>query len=186
VPRGRRSTAFNDANEILQQLINDGRISTAEINRVREIRELEQRLAALRGGGGVARRRGRPPGSASGLRKSPSASRQLQGRYLALVRQIPKSRRAQFGQIAKDKGREAAIRAMQSVVGSGKPAKGRGGKRRRRAVKLSGPQLASRKLQGRYLGLIRQIPATQRSRYSKIAKDKGREAAIKEMQSAVK
>jgi hypothetical protein len=102
------------------------------------------------------------------------------------VRQIPKTRRKQFGQIAKDKGREAAIRAMQSVVGSGKPAAGRGGKRRRRAAKLSGPQLASRKLQGQYLGLIRQVPASQRSRYSKIVKDKGREAAIKELQSAVK
>ena len=36
-----------------------------------------------------------------------------------------------------------------------------------------------------YLGLIRQISASQRGKYAKIAKDKGREAAIKEMQSAV-
>ena len=45
--------------------------------------------------------------------------------------------------------------------------------------------LASRKVQGRYLGLIRQIPASQRGKYTKIAKEKSREAAIKEMQSAL-
>jgi hypothetical protein len=46
--------------------------------------------------------------------------------------------------------------------------------------------LASRQLQGRYLGLIRQIPASQRGRYTKTAKERGREAAIKEMQSALR
>jgi O6-methylguanine-DNA--protein-cysteine methyltransferase len=111
----------------------------------------------------------------------------LQGRYLALVRRIPAGKRARFGQIAKEKGREAAIRAMQSEVGSSKPAAtAGGGKRRRRTAKLSSEQLASRQLQGRYLGLIRQIPASQRARFKKIVKDKGREAAIKELQSAVK
>ncbi|MDQ6800000.1 MAG: hypothetical protein M3041_04100 [Acidobacteriota bacterium] len=115
------------------------------------------------------------------------ASRQLQGRYLALVRRIPAGKRARFGQIAKEKGREAAIRAMQDEVGGSKAASTSGnGKRRRRSAKLSSAQLASRQLQGRYLGLIRQIPASQRARFTKIAKDKGREAAIKEMQSAVK
>jgi O6-methylguanine-DNA--protein-cysteine methyltransferase len=115
------------------------------------------------------------------------ASRQLQGRYLALVRRIPATKRARFGQIAKEKGREAAIRAMQSEVGGAKaPSANGGGKRKRRSAKLSSEQLASRQLQGRYLGLIRQIPASQRARYKKIVKDKGREAAIKELQSAVK
>jgi hypothetical protein len=45
--------------------------------------------------------------------------------------------------------------------------------------------LASRKLQGRYLAFIRQIPATKRAQYQKTAKEKGREAAIKEMQVAL-
>src|SRR5262249_15988664 len=144
-------------------------------------------------GGAALRRRGRPPASArrrtasSALTSQQRASRQLQGRYLALVRQIPASRRAHFGKIAQDKGREAAIRAMPSVVGGGRAAGNRGRARRRRSsAKLSSQQLASRQLQGRYLGLIRQIPASQRSRYAKIAKDKGREAAIREMQAAVK
>jgi O6-methylguanine-DNA--protein-cysteine methyltransferase len=195
VPRGRRAAVPNDAQEILQQLISEGRISAQDVDRCRQITDLERQLAALRGGGG-ARRRGRPPGmsargkstaSSSVLTSEQRASRQLQGRYLALVRRIPAGKRARFGQIAKEKGREAAIRAMQSEVGSSKPAAtAGGGKRRRRSVKLSSEQLASRQLQGRYLGLIRQIPASQRARYKKIVKDKGREAAIKELQSAVK
>ena len=57
--------------------------------------------------------------------------------------------------------------------------------RRRRVRRLSAAGLASRKIQGRYLGLIRQIPASQRAKYTKIAKEKSREAAIKEMQSAL-
>ena len=195
MPRGRRAAVPNDAQEILQQLISEGRISAQDVDRARRISDLERQLAALRGGGG-ARRRGRPPGmgargkstaSSSVLTSEQQASRQLQGRYLALVRRIPAGKRARFGQIAKEKGREAAIRAMQSEVGTSKPAAtSGGGKRRRRTVKLSAEQLASRQLQGRYLGLIRQIPASQRARFKKIVKDKGREAAIKELQSAVK
>ncbi|MBV9067972.1 MAG: hypothetical protein JO231_04625 [Acidobacteria bacterium] len=58
------------------------------------------------------------------------------------------------------------------------------GKRRRRA-RITPEQLASRQLQGRYLGLIRQIPANKRGQYQKIAKESGREAAINAMKSAV-
>ena len=60
-----------------------------------------------------------------------------------------------------------------------------GRKRRRRRSAITAEQLASRQLQGRYLGLIRQIPASRRGQYQRTAKEKGREAAIKEMQSAL-
>lgn len=63
--------------------------------------------------------------------------------------------------------------------------KARAKRRRRRAI-ITPEQLASRQLQGRYLGLIRQIPANKRGQYQKTAKEKGREAAIKQMQSALK
>ena len=53
--------------------------------------------------------------------------------------------------------------------------------RRRRRARITPEQLASRQLQGRYLGLIRQIPASKRAQYQKIAKERGREAAINEM-----
>jgi uncharacterized protein YbjQ (UPF0145 family) len=49
---------------------------------------------------------------------------------------------------------------------------------------VSAETLASRQLQGRYLALIRQIPAQKRAQYAKTAKEKGREAAIKEMRNA--
>ena len=130
MPRGRRSNS-SDAQDILQALIREGRISSSDINRYREIRQLEQRLEALRGGGG---RRGRRPGMTT------------------------------------------AATATQRAAAGG---------RRGRRGPITAQQLASRKLQGRYLGLIRQIPASQRARYAKIAKDKGREAAIKDMQSAL-
>jgi uncharacterized protein YdbL (DUF1318 family) len=47
-------------------------------------------------------------------------------------------------------------------------------------------QLASRQLQGRYLGLIRQIPASKREKFQQLAKKKGREAAIREMADTLK
>ena len=69
------------------------------------------------------------------------------------------------------------------------PAAGGGAKRGRRGRRsratITPEQLASRQLQGRYLGLIRQIPASKRGQYQKIAKEKGREAAIKEMGGAL-
>jgi hypothetical protein len=60
------------------------------------------------------------------------------------------------------------------------------GRRRRGRSAITPEQLASRQLQGRYLGLIRQIPASKRGQYQRIAKDKGREAAIREMQDTLK
>ncbi len=51
--------------------------------------------------------------------------------------------------------------------------------RRRRQINVSPETLASRQLQGRYLGLIRQIPATKRAKFQKIAKASGREAAVR-------
>jgi hypothetical protein len=45
------------------------------------------------------------------------ASRQLQGRYLALVRRFPATRRAAIARTAKERGREAAIKEMQDSLG---------------------------------------------------------------------
>lgn len=130
MPRGRRAgwnILANDAKTILQDLIRQGRISAAEIGRYLEIRKLEERLQALRSGRGGARR-GRRPGAqrAAGAGGRPRrrskitaqqlASRKLQGRYLGLIRQIPASQRARYTKVAKDKGREAAIKEMQGAL----------------------------------------------------------------------
>ena len=130
------------ASYVLERLVSERRVSQRDLERYinemsREIGDLERRLQSLReatgGGGAVARRPGRPPGS----------------------------------------GR-AAVAAV-AVAGA----------RRRRRSKITPEQLASRQLQGRYLGLIRQIPASKRNQYKKLAQEKGREAAIKEMVSAL-
>jgi len=42
-----------EAQQILRALINDRRISTADVNRYLEIQRLEERLRTLRSGGGV-------------------------------------------------------------------------------------------------------------------------------------
>jgi len=76
------------------------------------------------------------------------------------------------------RGLGRAAVAVRGAVG-GTPAR----KSRKRRSKITAEQRASRVLQGRYLGLIRQIPASRRAGIKKIAKEKGREAAIKEMSS---
>jgi O6-methylguanine-DNA--protein-cysteine methyltransferase len=80
--------------------------------------------------------------------------------------------------------RNRAKAAAPAAAAAAAPAAAKGGRRRRRS-KITAEQLASRQLQGRYLGLIRQIPASRRGQYQKTAKEKGREAAIKDMQSAL-
>ena len=102
---------------IPQRVIREGKVLASDIGRYLEIRKLEERLAALRGGTG--RRPGRPPGG--GASQKPAAA----------------------------------------TAGAG------GRKRRKRRLTAKG--LASRQLQGRYLGLIRQIPASQRSRLKRRA-----------------
>ena len=129
------------ASYVLERIVKDRRVSARDVDRYvaemkREIEELERRLQNLReasgGGNGTTaggRRRGRPPASASAGEAAPArrakkritagqrASRQLQGRYLGLIRQIPASRRAQYQKIAKEKGREAAIKELASALG---------------------------------------------------------------------
>lgn len=175
------------ATYVLERLVAERRISPAEIYRYlsdinREISSLEQRLSSLRGaaggggsysaGGGTAatprrRGRGRGPGRPRGSGAQAAAS-------AAPPAAAPTGRRR--GRPPGRKGRPG--RPPGRPPGSG--AKKRGG------AALTPEQLASRQLQGRYLGLIRQIPASKRGQYQKTAKEKGREAAIKEMQETLK
>jgi hypothetical protein len=141
-------------------MISDRRISPGEVMRYvnemqREIDELEKRLQSLRSAVGGGG--GAAAASAPRRRGRPPGSRNRAS--------------------AASSGASAA-----SASGGGAKA-GRRGRRARSAI--TAEQLASRQLQGRYLGLIRQIPASKRGQYQKIAKEKGREAAIKEMASAL-
>ncbi len=162
------------ASYVLDCLIADRRISASEVSRYvsdmhREISDLESRLQTLRAHAGAAapaaaasgtttgKRRGRPPGR-------PPGSGKRRGRP-------PGS------------GKKAAAPAPPPMAAS--PAAAAAPVKRRRRARITPEQLASRQLQGRYLGLIRQIPASRRGQYQKIAKDSGREAAINAMKSAV-
>ena len=125
------------ASYVLDRLIGDRRVSRADVQRYvsdmhREITDLERRLQSLKEATGGAirsaiqaltpgKRRGRPPGTGAKRRSAKItaeqlASRQLQGRYLGLIRQIPASRRAPYQKIAKEKGREAAIKEMMTTL----------------------------------------------------------------------
>ena len=79
--------------------------------------------------------------------------------------------------------------AVGAVVGGAALASSSRGRaavtRAARAVKkaVTPEQQAGRKLQGRYLGLIRQIPASQRAKFSTMAKNDGRQAAIDAMRA---
>ena len=156
-------------------MIADRRISLGEIYRYltdinREISSLEQRLSALRGAAGSS--------YAAGRGSAPAAAGRPRGRR----RGRPPGR---------PPGRPRAAAAAAPAAAGTKTGKRRGrppggGKKRRGGSALTPEQLASRQLQGRYLGLIRQIPASKRGQYQKTAKEKGREAAIKEMQETLK
>jgi hypothetical protein len=170
VPRPRRTQSSQlssgQASYVIDRMLNDRRISQGEILRYvnemqSEIDQLERRLQSLReaaGGGGAAA----PAGGAAPRRRG----------------RPPGSRNRRRGRPAGS----GAGRAAAAGVSAGGAKRGR--KPRQRAA-ITAEQLASRQLQGRYLGLIRQIPASKRSQYQKTAKDRGREAAIKEMQSAL-
>lgn len=128
------------AGYVLSRLVAERRVSQSELSAYvnemhREITALQERLEMLRaasGGGAAApaRRRGRPPAATraaataapagrrrrSAITPEQLASRQLQGRYLGLIRQIPASRRGQYQRIAKEHGREAAVKAMSDAL----------------------------------------------------------------------
>jgi hypothetical protein len=173
---GSQSWSSGQAGYVLDRLIRERRISPGEINRYlsemqSEIDELQRRLDSLRsaaGGGGdlvgggtaAAPRRGRPgrpPGRGPGRPGRPP-------------------------------GRGPGRPRKNAPAGGGESAGAQAGgaKRGRKGrTAITPEQLASRQLQGRYLALIRQIPANKRGQYQTIAKEKGREAAIREMQGVV-
>ena len=135
------------ADYVLNHLLTAGRIARADVRLAldemgREIKVLEQRLAALRSAAVSS-------GSAA------IAARRGPGRPLA--------------------------RPDAEGTAPTRPAK-----RRRRQGPVSPETQASRVLQGQYLGLIHQIPATRRGKYKAIALKQGRAAAISEMRGALK
>jgi hypothetical protein len=132
-----------------------------------EINDLERRLEQLRAAtsGG---------GSASGTSAAPSAAPRRRGRPPGSANRGP----------GRPPGRPGRPPGRPAGRPAGSGAAVAAGRRGRTAI--TPEQLASRQLQGRYLGLIRQIPSSKRGQYQRIAKEKGREAAIREMADVLK
>ena len=93
-----------------------------------QIATLEQQLAFLRAASGESpsrRTAGRKSGNEGGAGQAPrrrnlSPERRealrLQGHYLALIRQIPARKRAQYKEMVEKRGKEAAIAALRRAV----------------------------------------------------------------------
>lgn len=139
-PKGGLTPA--QAKYVLQKMLDDRRITSADIDRCmhrmkNEIEELEQRLKSLRPSRSSRAAGVTPAPSASSRparRRRPAssgallASRQLQAEYIRTIKTFPERARKKYKEITKNKGREAALAAMKKDMrGKAAPA------RRRRA-----------------------------------------------------
>ena len=168
------------ASYVLDRLIRERRVSQSDVNGYlsqmsQEISELEARLQHLKDAvGGAAS--AAVAGIASVAASAVAAVRRRPGR--------PPGKRGPGrppGTPGRKPGRPpASASAATATEGAATPVK-----RRRRRTAITSEQLASRQLQGRYLALVRRFPATRRAAYAKVAKERGREAAIKDMQDSL-
>jgi hypothetical protein len=105
---------------LIQILIDEGKILAHDVARYLHIAELEDRLAALRGGEKVRspqtrHKDGRQRKTRARRPVSPAvaATRKLQGQYISYLRKFPKTARSKFQKIARTKSRQEAIAAMK-------------------------------------------------------------------------
>ena len=104
---------------VIDRLVRERRLNPREVARLAsemdsEIAELERRLAMLRADTGRPGRAGR---STRPVDPAVAASRRLQGEYMGLMRHTTGRERARIKKIAREKGREAAVREMRSKMG---------------------------------------------------------------------
>ncbi len=152
------SLSSGQASYVIDRMISDRRVSPGEI--IRYVNEMQREIDELE--------------------KRLNALRAAAGGGGGGGMAAPAPRRRGRPPGSRNRAKAAAAPAAAPAGGGAK----RRGRRGRKSA-ITAEQLASRQLQGRYLGLIRQIPASRRGQYQKTAKDKGREAAIKEMAAAL-
>ena len=161
------------ASYVLERLLKDRRVNQSDVNRYvsemsAEIGQLEERLRHLRDAVG-----GAASAAASGIASAAASA-------VAAVRRGRKPGRPK----GSGRGPGRPPRAAAATTGAATPAAAsKGGKKRK--TPITSEQLASRQLQGRYLSLVRRFPANRRASFAKTAKEKGREAAIREMQASL-
>lgn len=124
---------------VLRRLIENGTVTSRDVSAVasqiqNEIDSLQDQLTALREASGdgtpMRARRGRPrktegagettQGRKKGRRKQTltperRATLRLQGRYLALMRRTPKTKRARYKKLFKSQGLPAALKALEAA-----------------------------------------------------------------------
>jgi hypothetical protein len=194
VPRPPRNQSapqisHGQASYVLDRMVAERRVSPGEISRYldemqREINDLERRLESLRHAAGAGTGSGGGSSASSGQASGAAPARRGPGRPPGGGTGRRPGRPAGGG-----KSGGGASASTGAGAGAGASAGAGAGAartaRRRGRTPITAEQLASRQLQGRYLGLIRQIPASRRGQYQRTAKERGREAAIKEMQSVL-
>lgn len=136
------SISPSQAHYVLSKLLDNRTITRRDVASClsmmqKEINELEHRLGELRALSdgdapeGPKRRRARTAtrkraskkkgakkkARKAGITPQQLASRKLQGVYMSLLRRIPKSKRAQYQRLAKEKDRQSAVDAMKAVLG---------------------------------------------------------------------
>jgi ParB-like chromosome segregation protein Spo0J len=122
MPTRPRQLIHAEALYIIERLIADRRITPALVAKLKaersvEMRQLEERLALLRGETGRPGKRGRASSThATELSPETQASRRLQGVYLNLIRRVPAGQRGRFKEIAQTNGREAAVKAIRGFL----------------------------------------------------------------------
>jgi hypothetical protein len=78
---------------------------------------------------------------------------------------------------------ERRLAMLRADSGSGRSTRRGPGVTRRAGRPVNAAVAASRRLQGEYMGLIRHLNVRDRARMKKLAAEKGREAAVKQMRS---
>lgn len=182
------------ARYIVDRLVREGRLSDSDVARylammAEEIHALERRLAMLRGvdkgsefaaagtGEGSAPAPIAPGRPADDVRLYASDVPTRTYASTPSLPDAPSSTRAGLNPIAE--------RGGVAPGESEDPPRAGNGRRRRRPMVLKPETLESRRQQGHYLNLIRQVPADTRELYKEMARELGRDVAIKAMQEAL-
>ena len=169
-PRKPVNVTPGQAAYVLEKLRKAGRVTAAQIKGYladmgREITHLEQRLKLLRESAGSSETR--PRGGAEEIPapfSKPAAAH------------APRRKRT-----TAPKTRVLAAPAVKEAE-PGKVA----AKRRKRKFTVTPKVLASREIQGRYLPLLNKFSGKQKAAFANTAKEKGREAAIRDMNQALR
>jgi hypothetical protein len=170
-PRKVPSLSPGQASYVLERLRRAGQVTAAQIRGYvadmgREIRDLEERLRRLRDAAGAAVAERGSTQVGNGSPAAPGHSKRER------ARPGPTPNRSVI----------ATPAAVPSPAAAGQAAP----KLRKRRFTVTPAVLASREIQGRYLPLLNKFTGKRRARFAKTAKEEGREAAIMEMEAALK